>query len=61
MDAGSGITAADGVSFADQAVAALRAAIELGWKQTSELQGQEFAALRDRADFRELVVGLQRK
>jgi tetratricopeptide (TPR) repeat protein len=53
-DAKSGVTAAEAAAFADQAVAALRDAIQAGWANPDDLKEPEFDLLRKRDDFQKL-------
>jgi tetratricopeptide (TPR) repeat protein len=57
----SGLTDAEAGAFADQAVAALRDAINAGWNWPDELKEPDFDALRSRADFKKLVTDLEKK
>ncbi len=57
-DASSGVSAVEAATFSDQAVAALREAIEFGWAQPDELKAPDFDTLRSREDFRKLVDAL---
>jgi hypothetical protein len=52
------VTAADAVTFADQALATLHDAINTGWAQLDELKEPDFDALRSRPDFQKLVAEL---
>jgi tetratricopeptide (TPR) repeat protein len=61
MDKKSGVTAAEAKTFADQAVAALRVAIQAGWAQRDELKEPDFDALRKREDFQKLQAELEAK
>src|SRR5262249_35051214 len=54
-DGRSGVTSAEAAAFADQAVAALRAALQAGWGQYDELKEPDFDPLRKREDFQKLV------
>jgi tetratricopeptide (TPR) repeat protein len=60
-DKKSGVTAAEAAAFADQAVAALRDALQAGWGQYDELKEPDFDPLRKREDFQKLVAELERK
>jgi tetratricopeptide (TPR) repeat protein len=60
-EANSGVTKDDAVAFADQAVAALRDAIEAGWNVPNELKEPDFAALRGRDDFQKLLADVEAK
>ncbi len=60
-DAKSGVTAAEGASFADQAVAALRDALSAGWNRPDELKEPDLDALRSRADFQKLLAEVEAK
>ena len=60
-DGKSGVTAAEGATFADQAVAALRDAVQAGWGQYDELKEPDFDALRGRDDFKKLLAELDAK
>jgi hypothetical protein len=57
----SGVTPAEAVGFADQAVAALHDAIRAGWGMTHDLKEPEFDVLRGRDDFKKLVMELEGK
>lgn len=59
-DATSGVTAAEAATFADQAVADLRDAIQAGWAQRDELKEPDFDALRQREDFKKLMAELEK-
>jgi tetratricopeptide (TPR) repeat protein len=54
-DGKSGVTAAEAAAFANQAVAALRDALQAGWGQYDELKEPDFDPLRKREDFQKLV------
>jgi tetratricopeptide (TPR) repeat protein len=58
-EARSGVTAVEAAAYADQAVAALRDAIEAGWTERDELKEPDFDALRQRDDFRQLDQQLE--
>ena len=60
-DTKSGVTTVEAASFADQAVAALRDAINAGWTQLDELKEPDFDALRGRDDFQKLLAELEAK
>jgi serine/threonine protein kinase/tetratricopeptide (TPR) repeat protein len=60
-EAKSGVTMAETRMFADQAVAALRDAINAGWNQSDELKEPDFDALRGREDFKALLAELEAK
>ena len=61
-DAKSGVTAAEAAAFADQATAALRDAIKVGWtRKPDELKEPDFDSLRDREDFQKLRSELDTK
>jgi tetratricopeptide (TPR) repeat protein len=60
-EAKSGVTAAEAAAFADQAVAALRDAVEAGWGQYDELKEPDFDALRGRDDFKKLLTEVEAK
>ena len=60
-DGKSGVTAAEGAAFADQAVADLRDAIQAGWGQYDELKEPDFDAIRGRDDFTKLLAELEAK
>jgi hypothetical protein len=47
--------------FVDQSIAALRDAIQAGWRQPDKLKEPEFDALRGRPDFQELYAELEKK
>jgi hypothetical protein len=59
-DPKSGVTAAEGNTFADQAVAALRDAVQAGWRAAGTLKEPDFDALRKRDDFRKLQAELEK-
>jgi serine/threonine-protein kinase len=61
QDTRSGVTAAEAITFADQAVAALRDALSAGWARSDELKTPEFDSLRDREDFKKLATELEAK
>ena len=54
----SGVTTAEAAAFADQAVAALRDAINAGWNEFDELKEPDFNPLRGRDDFKKLTAEL---
>jgi serine/threonine-protein kinase len=58
-EANSGVTAAEAAAFADQAVAALRDAIQAGWGTPDELKEPDFDPIRKRDDFQKLLKELQ--
>jgi tetratricopeptide (TPR) repeat protein len=58
-NAKSGVTAVEAAAFADQAVAALRDAIQAGWGQYDELKEPDFDAIRGREDFKKLLAESQ--
>jgi tetratricopeptide (TPR) repeat protein len=58
-DAKSGVTTTEASRFTDQAVAALRDALEAGWGQYDELKGPDFDALRGRDDFKKLLAEVE--
>ena len=60
-EAKSGVTAAEAMAFADQAVAALRDAMSAGWNRSDELKEPDFDALRGRDDFKKLVADVEAK
>jgi tetratricopeptide (TPR) repeat protein len=60
-DGKSGVTAAEAATFADQAVAALREAVKIGWALPSELKEPDFDALRGRDDFMKLVAEVEKQ
>jgi tetratricopeptide (TPR) repeat protein len=60
-DGKSGVDSARAATFADQAVTAVREAIQDGWAQCDDLKGPDFEMLRDRADFRQLAEELKKK
>jgi serine/threonine protein kinase len=60
-DGKSGVTSAEAAAFADQAVAALRDAVQAGWGQTSELEESDFDALRGRDGFKKLLAEVEAK
>jgi hypothetical protein len=57
----SGVTAAEAGAFADQAVAALRDAIQAGWAKRDHLKEPDFDPIRKRDDFLKLVKELETK
>jgi tetratricopeptide (TPR) repeat protein len=57
----SGVTSAEAAAFADQAVAALRDAVQAGWTQRDELKEPDFDPLRKRDDFQKSVKDLEEK
>ena len=57
----SGVTPAEATTFAAEAVAALRDAINAGWMHREELKDIEFDSLRGREDFKKLVAELEAK
>jgi serine/threonine protein kinase len=59
-DATSGVTAAEAATFADQAVTALRDAIQAGWAQRDEPKEPDFDPLRQRKDFKKLMAELEK-
>jgi tetratricopeptide (TPR) repeat protein len=60
-DGTSGMSAAEGAAFADQAVAALGDAAQAGWGNWAELKEADFDAVRDRPDFQKLVAAVEAK
>jgi tetratricopeptide (TPR) repeat protein len=60
-DAKSGVTKAEAAAFANQAVAALRDAINAGWSGPNELKEPDFDPLRGRDDFRKLLAEVEAK
>ena len=58
-DAKSGVTKAEAARFADQAVAALRDAINAGLSQLDELKEPDFDPVRGRDDFKRLLSELE--
>jgi serine/threonine-protein kinase len=62
-DGKSGVTGAEAAAFAEQAVAALRDALEAGWRPAGpdDPKGPEFDALRRREDFQKLLAELAQK
>jgi tetratricopeptide (TPR) repeat protein len=60
-DAKSGVTKDEAAAFADQAVAALRDAINAGWNWPNELKEPDFDALRGRDDFQKLLAEVEAK
>jgi tetratricopeptide (TPR) repeat protein len=60
-DAMSGVTASEAAAFADQAVAALRDAVQAGWAQGDELKEPDFDSLRRRDDYQKLLQELEAK
>ncbi len=60
-DKNSGVTPAEAARFADEAVAAFHDAIRAGWGMTDDLKQPDFDAIRDRDDFKRLVVELAGK
>ena len=55
------MTKDEAAAFADQAVAALRDAIQAGWNQHDELKEPDFDPLRKREDFQKLLAELEAK
>jgi hypothetical protein len=47
--------------FADRSVPALRDAVTSGWNLPDELKKPDFDAIRDRADFKTLVMELEKE
>jgi tetratricopeptide (TPR) repeat protein len=60
-DPKSGVTPAEAGAFADRSVPALRDAVTSGWNLPDELKEPDFDVIRDRADFKTLVVELEKK
>jgi serine/threonine protein kinase len=60
-EAKSGVTGTEAAVFADQAVAALRAALEAGWSEYDELKEPDFDPLRGRDDFKKLLTEVEAK
>jgi serine/threonine-protein kinase len=60
-DPKSGVTGAEAKALADQAVGALRDAIQAGWGVAGELREPDFDALRRRDDFQKLQKELEEK
>jgi serine/threonine protein kinase len=60
-DAKSGVTASEAAPFADQAVAALRDALDAGWARRDELKDPDFDPLGDREDFKKLIAEVEKK
>jgi tetratricopeptide (TPR) repeat protein len=60
-EAKSGVTKDEAPALADQAVAALRDAINAGWNEPDELKEPDFDAIRGRDDFKKLVAELEAK
>jgi tetratricopeptide (TPR) repeat protein/tRNA A-37 threonylcarbamoyl transferase component Bud32 len=60
-EAKSGVTTAEAATFAEQAIAGLRVAIQSGWTQPDELKGADFDALGKREDFQKLLKELEAK
>jgi hypothetical protein len=60
-DAKSGVTASEAAAFADQAVTALRDAVQAGWAQGDELKEPDFDPLRRRDDFKKLLAELEKQ
>lgn len=58
-EAKSGATEAEAAWFADQAVAAVRDALNAGWNQPNEPKEPDFDALRSRDDFKKLLAELE--
>ncbi len=58
---GSGVTESEASSFAGESVAALEDLINAGWANVAELQDPDFNAIRDRADFKNLLADLESK
>jgi len=55
------VTAAEAAAFADRSIPALRDAVTSGWNLPDELKEPNFDAIRDRADFKELVAELEKR
>ena len=60
-NATSVVTAAEAAAYADQAVAALRDAVQAGWGKVAELRESDFDGLRGRGDFQTLVAEVEAK
>jgi hypothetical protein len=60
-DAKSGVTGSEAAAFADQAVTALRDAVQAGWAQGDELKEPDFDPLRRRDDFKKLLAELEKQ
>src|SRR5262249_38093319 len=60
-EAKSGVTKSEAARFADQAVAALRDAINAGWNQPDELKEPDFDSLRGREDFQKPAAEVKAK
>jgi tetratricopeptide (TPR) repeat protein len=60
-DAKSGVTKDEAAAFADQAIAALRDAINGGWRLLDDLKEPDFDAIRGRDDFKKLTAEVKAK
>jgi serine/threonine protein kinase len=60
-EAKSGVTTVEATTCADQAVAAVRDALQAGWGKHDELKDSDFDALRKRPDFQQLLKDLRAK
>ncbi len=60
-DPKSGVTTAEAESFTQQAVAALREAVNAGWAQLDLLKEPDFDPLGGRGDFQKLAAELEAK
>ena len=60
-DAKSGVTKDEAAAFADQAIAALRDAINGGWRLLDDLKEPDFDAIRGRDDFKKLLAEVEAK
>jgi tetratricopeptide (TPR) repeat protein len=60
-DAKSGVTKDEAAAFADQAIAALRDAINGGWRLLDDLKEPDFDAIRGRDDFKKLLAEVKAK
>jgi tetratricopeptide (TPR) repeat protein/tRNA A-37 threonylcarbamoyl transferase component Bud32 len=57
----SGVTPDEAKVFTDQAIAALRDAVQAGWNWPAELKEPDFDALRGRDDFKKLLTEFEAK
>jgi tetratricopeptide (TPR) repeat protein len=60
-EAKSGVTKDEAAAFADQAIAALRDAINGGWRLLDDLKERDFDAIRGRDDFKKLMAEVKAK
>jgi hypothetical protein len=59
QDRSSGVTTGEAITFADQAVDALRDALSAGWARRDEFKEPYFDPLRSRQDFKQLARELE--